>query len=209
MRLAGSDTELSARPFPCANCHGADGEGSVEGALVVPPIAGRNLSPEVLARAAEEGIGLDGRVLDRTMPRYRFTEGGIAELADFLDALPRRERAGVSGSIIRIAVVGDDAEVFLRGLRASLEDKRAWGRSISAELVIAKDGDAFLGVGLEGADRPGLPIIALTDEADLSAEAAGQATGQALLAALRATGRNLTRSRVIEAFRDMGGRTIR
>ncbi|PWK54640.1 c-type cytochrome [Silicimonas algicola] len=206
VRLAGGEAELSARLFPCANCHGADGQGSVEGALVVPPIAGRGLSVDDLVRAAEHGMGPDGEALDPAMPRYAFADGGIAELVRFLDALPHRERAGVSGSTVRIAVVGDHAETFLRGLSASVDGERAWGRSIVVDTGAGDD--AFLGAGLDGGEQPGLPILSLSDEARLSPEAAGHATGQALIAALRATGRNLTRSRAIAAFREMGGRTV-
>lgn len=43
--VAGSATTLDARRFPCANCHGADGQGNVEGSRRIPPLVARHDVP--------------------------------------------------------------------------------------------------------------------------------------------------------------------
>ncbi|HRI38558.1 MAG TPA: cytochrome c, partial [Nitrospira sp.] len=88
--LAGMDQDLSATLFRCVQCHGVEGQGSVEGGLRVPPLMPSFLrgphksrqtgksraayTDETLARAITQGVDTEGEPLHSGMPRYHLTD---------------------------------------------------------------------------------------------------------------------------------------
>jgi len=101
--LSSSDFEMDAKYFPCANCHGTNGEGSAEGGVEPPPIRWRELSRPSqspltqrrrpahdegsLERAIVEGLDPTGEPLHPGMPRYRLTSDQITDLVSYLRIL--------------------------------------------------------------------------------------------------------------------------
>src|SRR3954469_19846202 len=85
--FAGTTAALPPSLRRCAGCHGADGAGTREGGVAIPPIAWRALtaprgpSPArpgrpaydeaALARALADGIDPAGRALASNMPRFQ------------------------------------------------------------------------------------------------------------------------------------------
>lgn len=96
----GTDIELPAASFPCANCHGLRGEGGSEGGLKPPPVNWESLvSPRqsaltrssrvaytesTLNRSISMGIDSSGNRLHPGMPRYRMTRAQMNDLVAYL-----------------------------------------------------------------------------------------------------------------------------
>ena len=78
---------MPATRFACIGCHGARGEGALEGTVRVPPIYGTALSSDrdawgrprtlytedLLGRAISDGLNAAGQPLHRAMPCYRMS----------------------------------------------------------------------------------------------------------------------------------------
>jgi ABC-type branched-subunit amino acid transport system substrate-binding protein len=107
---------------PCANCHGADGLGRPEGAVVPSVITwseltkpyghlherGRRHPPfdvEHLGRAVTEGVDPAGNRLDRTMPRYALGREDIDNLAAYLKRLEHDADRGVHADRVRVGTL--------------------------------------------------------------------------------------------------------
>jgi mono/diheme cytochrome c family protein len=125
--IVAGDVAVFGTRFSCQNCHGRSGLGAVEGAYIVPAIAGRFLyaaSPqprrpaydhESLARALRTGVDPAGRALDPLMPRFVLSEDEVAALAVYLQGLSTGPVPGVDGKVIRLAtVVTDDVDADVR-----------------------------------------------------------------------------------------------
>jgi ABC-type branched-subunit amino acid transport system substrate-binding protein len=113
-----SDRPASASILPCAQCHGAGGEGI---GIVAPDIRWQALTdPDgheherrqhepfdapTLARAIREGVDPAGNELDATMPRYRMTDADMADLIAYLNRVGLELDPGLSASSIRIGTV--------------------------------------------------------------------------------------------------------
>jgi ABC-type branched-subunit amino acid transport system substrate-binding protein len=98
--LGDGDLELSAKAFPCANCHGLKGQGLKEGGLQPPPINWTALTAESrsaltgrlrapyneagLARAISRGLDSTGGRLHPGMPAYRMTAEQMSDLIAYL-----------------------------------------------------------------------------------------------------------------------------
>lgn len=108
------EVPLVGRAVACINCHGAGGRGRAEGGLAAPDLrALREVDAHLLARALEEGIGLDGRRLSPVMPRFRFRGTQRADLLAYLKAPV--DEPGVSPHRLRIGAL-----LPLTGPRAEL-----------------------------------------------------------------------------------------
>ena len=138
-RIGTGGLALPASLFACAGCHGADGRGGEEGALVVPPIVpgeGRAaLKAAAILAAVTQGRSAAGTALDRTMPRYAMDAGLATELAGFLAALPGRDGIGVRPGHVRVLVPHDRtgaalAGDFASGLSEAVAGARVWGRQV-------------------------------------------------------------------------------
>ena len=133
---------LSGSAAACVNCHRRSGLGGSEGQSTIRPITGRHLfsPPEVperpqaaavaaprepytregFARAVREGVAVDGRELDRLMPRYALEDDEVAALHAYLDTLGTAPVPGVGAREIHFAtIVGPGVDAATR--RAMLD----------------------------------------------------------------------------------------
>jgi ABC-type branched-subunit amino acid transport system substrate-binding protein len=101
--LGNTEIDAPATAFACANCHGADGEGTSEGGIKPARInwealnasrsatfTGHTRPPyddKSLARAIRLGINSAGEPLQAAMPRYQLTDRQTADLISFLKIL--------------------------------------------------------------------------------------------------------------------------
>jgi ABC-type branched-subunit amino acid transport system substrate-binding protein len=100
--LGPGQVPVQATAMPCASCHGRDGRGRPEGAVVPPDITwpvlgapaerpgiGRRggYDRAAIIRAVTLGIDVEGRALDPVMPRYRLSLDDAGHLAAYLQTL--------------------------------------------------------------------------------------------------------------------------
>lgn len=94
------DTIVSAQQFPCASCHGLEGEGRKEGGVIAPPLRWDHLtvarfgdaflrarpaySDQSLARAITTGTASGDSPLNANMPRYQMTDEQVVDLLSYL-----------------------------------------------------------------------------------------------------------------------------
>jgi ABC-type branched-subunit amino acid transport system substrate-binding protein len=114
--------DLPASSVSCASCHGYDGRGRPEGAVVPPPITwaeltkpyghvhpfGRRHPPfteATLARAVVEGVDPGGNALDPAMPRYALDAAALEDLIAYLKRLGSEPTPGLSAEEIRIGTL--------------------------------------------------------------------------------------------------------
>lgn len=90
---------VSAASMPCASCHGRDGRGRPEGAVVPPDITWPRLAGVYdrakLVRAVTLGVTAADRPLDPVMPRYRLTLADADNLVRYIMTLGSRPEPGV------------------------------------------------------------------------------------------------------------------
>jgi hypothetical protein len=126
---------LLGRDAACVQCHRRSGLGTVEGRIVISPIAGRflfqagkRIAPEspvhsdathlpptptdrsaydesTLARAIREGIGANGRPLNYLMPRFELDDASMHELIAYLKSLSSGRAPGVTDSTLHFATI--------------------------------------------------------------------------------------------------------
>lgn len=113
-----SDRPASASILPCAQCHGAGGEGI---GIVAPAVRWQSLTDRAghtherrrhepfdeasVARAIREGVDPDGNELEATMPRYTMTDADMTDLIAYLKRVGLELDPGLSASLIRIGTV--------------------------------------------------------------------------------------------------------
>jgi hypothetical protein len=147
--LRAGNAPLSGANAACSNCHRRSGLGEIEGSIKIPPIVGPYLfhartsgrealdvpyvanmridrdpyTPETLARALREGIGVDGKPLDYLMPRYTLSDSDMAALIDYLRVVKPFKTRGVVGAVVNFAtIVTPDADPVRRqGMLAVLD----------------------------------------------------------------------------------------
>jgi hypothetical protein len=133
--------EVAAAAHPCAGCHGWDGSGGGEGAVLAPDLGrgaliARGYDAAAFADALTRGIAPEGRPLDRAMPRYDLHQAAIGLLWDLTLPLEAQRRAGVDAGAIRLALVHDPALPAARGLaeaylrRTPGAEVGVWGRRV-------------------------------------------------------------------------------
>jgi ABC-type branched-subunit amino acid transport system substrate-binding protein len=161
--LGNTDLALPASSFPCANCHGLNGEGSKEGGLEPPSITwaslssphrsaltGRERGPytdETVARAITTNVGPAGFKLHPGMPRFRLSTDQLADLIAYLKKLGKAVDVdpGLSEDTIRVgaalpmtgrlADVGEDVKLTLEAYFAHINSRSGiYGRKL--ELVV-------------------------------------------------------------------------
>lgn len=114
---------LTERPspasiLPCAQCHGAGGEGI---GIVAPAVRWQSLTDPAghrherrqhdpfnaitVARAIREGIDPAGNDLEATMPRYDMTDADMADLIAYLKRVGLELDPGLNASLIRVGTV--------------------------------------------------------------------------------------------------------
>jgi cytochrome c553 len=126
-RSDGSEVEAFLEPAhvplgasaACINCHGAAGEGSLEGAIAAPPLGNGALGIErhlggagdrpsynakLFHRALTTGINPAGRMLHAAMPRFRVTEVESQALFEWLRLPVAPKQAGLSATAIHLGV---------------------------------------------------------------------------------------------------------
>ncbi|HEY0007076.1 MAG TPA: ABC transporter substrate-binding protein [Pyrinomonadaceae bacterium] len=161
--IGGSDLEVPATSFTCANCHGLRGEGTKEGGLQPPPIDWETLkkshtsaltrrervpyTDETLARAISAGLDPAGQPLHPGMPRYRMARAQMADLIAYLKKLGQESdvEPGLTDEIIRVgaalplsgplAQIGEDIKATLAASFAEVNSQGGiYGRRF--ELVL-------------------------------------------------------------------------
>jgi ABC-type branched-subunit amino acid transport system substrate-binding protein len=97
------EIEVLARNFPCANCHGQEGEGRKEGGLNVPPLHWET----TVQRAIVGGVNSEGLHLNPAMPRFQLNDAQLTELIAYLKVVGSTADAdpGVSAGLIKIGTV--------------------------------------------------------------------------------------------------------
>ena len=161
-----ANIDVSAERFPCANCHGADGEGGSEGALNAPTVNWNLLvtpsrsatrtrpayDESTLIRAITNGYGAIGMQLDDAMPRYNMTAEQLASLIAYLKKLGSDEDAdpSISPTSIRLGtqlpLTGQQAQIG-KMLKATLmaclatvnSDGGIYGRTLE---LVAEDSES-------------------------------------------------------------------
>jgi len=122
---------LGVKTPSCASCHGVAGAGGGEGGAVIPGLAGQ-VGPTGayrgvgnLCRAVTRGIGADGRILARAMPRIALDDRSCADLWRYLAVRERRPLRGVTADKITIRLDGPAASPALARWRAVFRDRFA------------------------------------------------------------------------------------
>jgi ABC-type branched-subunit amino acid transport system substrate-binding protein len=153
--LGAGQVVVPASSVPCASCHGRDGHGRPEGAIVPPnvtwPVLGaaadrpgtghrRGYDAAAIVRAVTLGIDVEGRPLDPIMPRYRLALGDAAHLVRYLETLGVGAEPGVMPDRLTIGMLpspdGAPVEALLRAAAGRLNAAGGlFGRRI--ELVAA------------------------------------------------------------------------
>lgn len=186
--LVGADaTPVPGSVLPCASCHGPDGQGRPEGAVVPSIITwseltkpyghahpGRSHPPfdrRSVVRAVTEGVDPAGHPLDAAMPRYSLSRADAEALLAWLEVLERQADPGLGPATLRVGTVlptgGRLAGVGL-AMRAVLEkafaEVNASGGLNGRRVELACAGyDADRETGLEAARQllRGQPVFAL------------------------------------------------
>ncbi len=135
----------------CANCHGLDGRGGLEGGYDVPPItADRLFAPrtglrerpaytrESLSRAVREGVSATGRPLSPVMPRYPDAGPALEEVLRFVERLGTLPPEGVHPARLRVAAEGEPARALSSLFDAVNAQGGVWGRRL--EIVAPGEG---------------------------------------------------------------------
>lgn len=116
------DVEVPSTTVPCAGCHGEDGRGRREGAIVPPDITwqrllqpsghqhdnGRGHPPfteESIALAVRVGRDPAGQALDPAMPRYRLSDRDMGDLLAYLHFLGSDFDAGLSEGAVTLGTL--------------------------------------------------------------------------------------------------------
>ncbi|MEK7825471.1 MAG: ABC transporter substrate-binding protein [Nitrospirota bacterium] len=114
--------EVPGNTFPCANCHGYDGQGRSEGGVIPSNITWEYLTKSYdiihpggrkhpayaegsIKRAITEGIDPAGNRLAVAMPRYLMSQEDIADLVSYLRRLGKDLDPGLTETSIRIGTI--------------------------------------------------------------------------------------------------------
>lgn len=112
---------IPATMFPCANCHGLEGEGKQEGGLTVPELTSQQLFANTtsntqsksaydeitLLQAITKGINAQNKPLSITMPRYHLSDNQVQALLAYLKRLGTVGDldSGVTASEVQLATL--------------------------------------------------------------------------------------------------------
>ncbi|MCK0197254.1 ABC transporter substrate-binding protein [Ancylobacter sp. 6x-1] len=178
--FAPGTTSLPAGFGACARCHGADGAGSREGAVRIPPLVWSDLmhprgdapafrdEAAVLAAIAT-GAGRDGTSLNAVMPRFRLAPAEAAALLAYLHRLGTAKDLppGVSADAITLGTLlplsGPSGEVgrdVLAGLKQALGAANVSGGPFGRRLDLV-DVDTAYGAEAAAARLAEVPVFAV------------------------------------------------
>ncbi|MDD0981517.1 ABC transporter substrate-binding protein [Pseudomonas shahriarae] len=121
-RVGAADIVLPASSLPCANCHGADGQGRVEGGVRPPDLSwsrlsnvygqwqinGRNYPAYTdggLARAVQEGRDPGNNRLDPAMPRFVLSMNDQRNLGAYLKRLADDRDPGLGSDSLHLGTL--------------------------------------------------------------------------------------------------------
>ncbi|HET9623374.1 MAG TPA: ABC transporter substrate-binding protein, partial [Kofleriaceae bacterium] len=150
----GAGNLVPAAALPCANCHGRDGRGRLEGGIAPPDLRWSSLTRPYqvvtdtgrsrpaytaarLGRAITLGIDAGGERLGEAMPHYRLTRDELADLLAYLQVLEREPQdPGIDDHTIRIGLVldgehGDAAQVLAGAFDAFNREGGVFGRQLA------------------------------------------------------------------------------
>jgi ABC-type branched-subunit amino acid transport system substrate-binding protein len=114
--------EVPGATLPCANCHGFDGRGKPEAGVVPSDVTWQDLTKSYgtthasgrkhpaytarsLARAITDRVDPAGQLLAIGMPRYRMTDGDLADLLSYMRRLGSDQDPGLTRSSISIGTI--------------------------------------------------------------------------------------------------------
>jgi mono/diheme cytochrome c family protein len=188
----GPGAPVAGSVLPCANCHGLDGLGRVEGGIVPANVTwdaltkpygvqradGRTRPPYTdrsVKRAITMGLDPDGKALHKAMPRYTLTLADASDLVAYLKVVGRLSDPGLTETSVRIGVIlppGKDGTVMREALSRHFAQVNRlggiFGRTIELEPIERTRMDGVFAVcGAEVADtahRSGVPAIAILGE---------------------------------------------
>jgi ABC-type branched-subunit amino acid transport system substrate-binding protein len=120
--LIDGGARMDGSQAPCGSCHGSDGRGRPEGAVIPPDIRWPGLtrpydvtSPtgrrhpayneRLLIRAVTLGIDSAGNRLDVTMPRFALTQSDAVDLVAYLKKIADDHDPGMTDKQLRIGVL--------------------------------------------------------------------------------------------------------
>ena len=136
--LGAGQVAVPASSVPCASCHGRDGRGRPEGAIVPPNITGPTLGapvvrpgsgerraydPAAIVRAVTLGIDVEGRPLDPIMPRYRLTLDDAAHLVRYLNTLGTGTEPGMTPDRLTLGTILPRADAPVGMLLRAFADR--------------------------------------------------------------------------------------
>lgn len=138
VRIGDLSTELPASSFPCASCHGRNGQGKAERGVqpsqitrdaltrpyTVKEAAGRKRPPYTLSsfrNAVRTGKDAGGNALAEAMPRFSLTDKQLADLWAYLAIVDQVTDPGVTDTELTIGVVGDASQPVTRAQLKLLE----------------------------------------------------------------------------------------
>jgi ABC-type branched-subunit amino acid transport system substrate-binding protein len=121
-RVGAADIVLPASSLPCANCHGADGQGRAEGGVRPPDLNWSRLSSRygqqqingrdypaytegTLARAIQEGRDPGNNQLDPAMPRFVLSMKDQRDLSAYLKRLGEDRDPGLSPDSLHLGTL--------------------------------------------------------------------------------------------------------
>lgn len=121
-RVGAADIVLPATSLPCANCHGADGQGRAEGGVRPPDLNWSRLSSVygqqqingrdypaytegTLARAIQEGRDPGGNRLDPAMPRFVLSMKDQRDLSAYLKRLGEDRDPGLNADSLHLGTL--------------------------------------------------------------------------------------------------------
>ncbi|RON56269.1 cytochrome c/ABC transporter substrate-binding protein [Pseudomonas frederiksbergensis] len=121
-RVGAADIVLPASSLPCANCHGADGQGRAEGGVRPPDLNWSRLSSRygqqqingrdypaytegTLARAIQEGRDPGNNQLDPAMPRFVLSMKDQRDLSAYLKRLGEDRDPGLSADSLHLGTL--------------------------------------------------------------------------------------------------------
>lgn len=121
-RVGAADIVLPASSLPCANCHGADGQGRAEGGVRPPDLSWSRLSSRhgqqqvngrdypaytetTLARAIQEGRDPGNNRLDPAMPRFVLSMKDQRDLSAYLKRLADDRDPGLDADSVHLGTL--------------------------------------------------------------------------------------------------------
>ena len=128
-QIGPGSTIVPATVVPCANCHGEDGHGGVEGVIEAPDVSWRSLSSPIgnvrpnyrrsgkyteenFSLAVSQGVDPSGARLNSIMPRYSYTHEQLDALTDYLKIIEIDQSPGVTDDKLRIGILLPEKSEF-------------------------------------------------------------------------------------------------